>query len=326
MSGDGDSIADIVFQRTRTQQLVAEIAFGPALAFAVDQTSPTGIQGAILMWLMAALIGIPILRYLVFTDRIEHFDRLLDLTVRPVELFAILGVVQVFKFLGIEFIQPVTDSSAVGATAVIVVLGVLVYILGFELIFQKYRFSWGTLYYVKRLALEQQIDIQMDDVEEVAEATFQHPSQWARLKAAVGLLRLTLIRITFGQVAFHLLKDSIPERDDEAMDELRSYIEMSREGNSLTDSRGLWFAFGVSAVVVLPLLALMAGLISLVFATFGTIVLVMLIMRLSKHMVALSYIAFGTMDYEQFVTTNKRWFAMIAVYTLSVYLLIFYQF
>jgi hypothetical protein len=324
MSETGDSIADIVFQRPRSQQLVAEIAFGPALAFAVDQTAPVGIQGAILSWVMAALIGIPILRYLVFTDRIEHFDPLLNLTVRPVELFAILGVAQVFKFLGLEFLQPVSGLSEIEVTAVIAVVAVVFYILGFELIFQKYRFSWGTLFYVKRLSLEDQIDIQMDDVKEVAEAIFQHPSQWAQLKASVALLKLTLIRITFGQVAFHLLKDSIPNRDSEAIDELRSYIEMNQDGDSLTDSKGLGFAFGVAAVVVLPLLAVMAGVISLVFATFGTILLVMLIMRLTKHLVALSYIAFGTMDYGQFVTTNKRWFAMTAVYTTAVYLIIFY--
>jgi hypothetical protein len=324
MSGDGDSITDIVFQRPRNQQLVAEIAFGPALAFAVDQTTPTGIQGAILSWLMAALIGIPILRYLVFTDRIERFDRLLNLTVRPVEIFAILGVAQVFKFLGMEFLQPVSGLNEIEATAVISVVAAFMYILGFELLFQKYRFSWGTLFYVKRLALENQIDIQMDDTEEVAQAIFQHPSPWARLKASVGLLKLTLIRVTFGQVAFHLLKDSIPDRDDEAIDELRDYIKINRDGNSLTDSKGLWFAFGVAAVVVLPLLAVIAGLISLVFATFGTIALVLIIMRLTKHIVALSYIAFGTMDYEQFVTSNKRWFAMTTLYSLAVYLVIFY--
>jgi hypothetical protein len=324
MSGDGDSITDIVFQRPRNQQLVAEIAFGPALAFAVDQTAATGIQGAILSWLMAALIGIPILRYLVFTDRIERFDRLLNLTVRPVEIFAILGVAQVFKFLGMEFLQPVSGLNEIEATAVISVVAAFMYILGFELLFQKYRFSWGTLFYVKRLALENQIDIQMDDTEEVAQAIFQHPSPWARLKASVGLLKLTLIRVTFGQVAFHLLKDSIPDRDDEAIDELRDYIKINRDGNSLTDSKGLWFAFGVAAVVVLPLLAVIAGLISLVFATFGTIALVLIIMRLTKHIVALSYIAFGTMDYEQFVTSNKRWFAMTTLYSLAVYLVIFY--
>lgn len=324
MSGGGDSIADIVFQRSRSQQLVAEMAFAPALAFAVDQTAPTGIQGAILSWLMAALIGIPILRYLVFTDRIERFDRLLNLTVRPVELFAILGVTQVFKFLGIEFLQPVSGLSTIEATAVITAVAVLIFILSFELIFEKYRFSWGTLFYVKRLALEERTDIQVDDVEEVAEAIFQHPSQWTRLKAAVGLLKLTLIRVTFGQVAFHLLKDSIPDRDSEAIDELRGYIEINRDGNNVTDSKGLWFAFGVSAVVVLPLLALIAGAISLVFSTLGTIILVLLIMRLTKHIVVLSYIAFGTMDYEQFVTSNKRWFAMITLYTLAVYLVVFY--
>jgi len=128
MSESGDSIADIIFQRPRSQQLVAEIAFAPALAFAVDQTTPTGIQGAILSWLMAALIGISILRYLVFTDRVEHFDRLLDLTVRPVELIAIFGVVQVFKFLGMEFFQPVSGLNEIEATAIITAVAVLIYI------------------------------------------------------------------------------------------------------------------------------------------------------------------------------------------------------
>jgi hypothetical protein len=324
MSESGDSIADIIFQRPRSQQLVAEIAFAPALAFAVDQTTPTGIQGAILSWLMAALIGISILRYLVFTDRVEHFDRLLDLTVRPVELIAILGVAQVFKFLGMEFLQPVSGLNEIEATAIITAVAVLIYILGFELIFQKYRFSWGTLFYVKRLALENQIDIQMDDFDEVAETIFQHPSQWTRLNTAVGLLKLTLIRVTFGQVAFHLLKDSIPDRDDEAIDDLRSYVKINQNENNLTDSKGLCFAFGVAAIVALPLFAVIAGLISLVFATFGTVILVLLIMRLIKHIVALSYIAFGTMDYEQFVTSNKRWFAMITVYTITIHLVIFY--
>lgn len=272
-----------------------------------------------------ALIGTPIFRYLVFTDRIEHFDRLLDLTVRPVELFGLLGVVQVFKYLGGQFVQPIVDLNAIESTAVVTIIATFIYVSGFELIFQKYRFSWGTLFYVKRLALEQQIDIQMDDFEEVAGAIFQHGSAWAHLKAAIGYLNLTLIRVTLSQMAFHLLKDSIPDRDDAAIDELRGFIKMNQEGNNLTDSRGLWFAFGIAAVVVLPILAVIAGLLSLVFATLGSIILVMLIMRLSKHIVALSYIAFGTMDYEQFVTTNKRWFVMTVAYTVSVYLLIFYQ-
>lgn len=323
MSDGGDSLATIVFQRPRSQQLVAEIAFGPALAFAVDQTSPTGIQGALLTWAMAGLIGIPILRYLVFTDRIEHFDMLLDLTVRPVELFALLGVVQVFKYLGTEFLQPLVGLSEIETTAVVTVVAVLVFVVGFELIFQKYRFSWGTLFYVKRLALEQKIDIKMDDLQEVMQAILQHGSQWAQLKAAIGFLRLTLIRITFGQVAFHLLKDSIPDRDDEAIAELRNYVEINRENNTLTSSMGLWFAFTISAIVVLPVLAMIAGLLSLVVATFGSLVLVIAIMRLAKHIVALSYIAFGTMDYEQFVTTNRRWVMMMTGYTVAVYLLIF---
>ena len=164
----------------------------------------------------------------------------------------------------------------------------------------------------------------MDDVEEVMQAILQHGSPWAQLKAAIGYLKLTLIRVTFGQVAFHLLKDSIPDRDDEPIEALRNYVEMNRNGNTLTDSTGLWFAFTISAIVVLPLLAVIAGLLSLVVATFGSIVLVMIIMRLAKHIVALSYIAFGTMDYEQFVTTNRRWLVMMAGYTLGVYLLIFY--
>ena len=105
---------------------------------------------------------------------------------------------------------------------------------------------------------------------------------------------------------------------------MRSYIKINQNENDLTSSKGLSFAFGVAAVVALPLFAVIAGLISLVFATFGTVILVLLIMRLTKHVVALSYIAFGTMDYEQFVTSNKRWFAMITVYTITVHIVVFY--
>jgi hypothetical protein len=324
MGEDGESIADIVFQRSRSQQLVAEIAFGPALAFGVNQTSPTGIQGAILSWVMAALIGIPILRYLVFTDRIESFDRLLNITVRPVELFAVLGVAQVFKFLAIEFLLPISTLTEIEATAVVSVIAVIIYVLCFELIFQKYRFSWGTLFYVKRLALENQTNIQMDDIGEVSEAISQYPSQLSQLRAAFGLLKLTLIRITFGQVSFHLLKNSIPERDDNVVNKLRKYVEINSQENNLSSSKGLWFAFGVAAVVTIPLLAMIAWLISLFFNTFWTILFVLLIMRLTKHIVALSYISFGTMDYEQFVTSNKRWFVLTTAYTLAVYLVIFY--
>ena len=272
---------------------------------------------------MAALICIPILRYLVFTDRIEHFDRLLNLTVRPLELFAILGVVQIFKFLGLELVQPYIGVSGIESTLIVTVIATIVYIGGFELIFQKYQFSWGTLFYSKRVALEQQIDFNMEDLDEVTNEIFKHGSHWMRLKAASGLLKLTLIRVTFGQVAFHLLKNSIPDRDDEAIDELRNYIKMNQRDDAMTDSRGLWIAFAISGIVVLPTLVVIAGLISFVIATFGVVVLVMITMRLSKHIVALSYIAFGTMDYEQFVTTNRRWAVMMTGYTLAVYFVIF---
>jgi hypothetical protein len=324
MSKDGASIADIVFQRSRSQQLVAEIAFAPALAFGVNQTSPTGIQGAILSWVMAALIGIPILRYLVFTDRIKSFDRLLNLTVRPVELSAMLGVAQIFKFLAVEIFSPISALTKIEATAVVSVIAVIFYILVFELIFQKYRFSWGSLFYAKRLELENRTNIQMDDIGEVREAISQHTSQLSQLRAAFGLLKLTLIRITFGQASFYLLKNSIPERDDKAIDPLRNYVEINSQANGLSSSMGVWLAFGVAAVVTIPLFVVIAWLISLLFNTFGAILLVLIIMRLTKHIVALSYISFGTMDYEQFVTSNGQWFVMTTIYTLALYLIIFY--
>lgn len=321
---DGPSIADIVFQRSRTEQLVAEGLFGPALAYLVSQTHPAGIQGAILSWFMAALVGIPILRYLVFTDRIAEFDRLLGLTVRPVELFALLGLAQVFKYIATAFVQPFAGLNVLESTAVVTAIALIVYVTGFELIFQKYQFSWGTLFYVKRLVIEQEIGVRLEDIDEVAKTITQESSPVAQLRVMFWLLVMALLRVTFGQTAFHLLRGSIPDREDDAIEELRTFVKMNESGHNLTDSRGLWFAFGVCAVVILPTLALIGELISLVLASFGTIILVMFIMRLTKHIVALSYIAFGTMDYEQFVTTNKRWLVMVVTYTVSVYLLIFY--
>lgn len=321
--GNEESIADIIFRRSRQEQLVAEGLFGPTLAYLVSLTSPTGIQGAILSWAMAFLVVIPVFRYLVFTDRIAPFDQFLDLTVRPVELCAILGVVQLFKYSGTQFLG--LSLNVLQTTALITTGATLFYIIIFELVFRKYRFCWGTLFYVKLLTLKKTIDIPLDDFEVVFRSIMENPSNRGRLRAAFGLLKLTLIMVTFGQTAYYLLKDSIPEREeDESIEELRGFVEENQENRAFNERQGVWFAFGVSAVVVLPALAGISWVLSLVVATFGTLILTLLIMRLTKHIVALSYIAFGTMEFEQFVTTNRRWLVLTTTYTSSVYLLHFY--
>ena len=275
------------------------------------------------MWAMAFLVVIPIARYLVFTDKIAPFDEFLDLTVRPVELCSILGVIQLFKFVA-ENIPSLNSTFKINElTAIVTLLATIAYILGFELIFKKYRFSWGTLFFFKRLAFEEKLEISLDDPKEVIRTIQTPTSTMAQLRIGLHLLKLSFIQVIWGQTAFHLLKDSLPERDDELVKSQTEFVGLNRK-EPRQERIGFWFVVAVSTVI-LPVLFVIAWILSIVFtSSIGQLLLAMVIMRLTKHIVGLSYIAFGTMDYEQFVTnSNTRWIIMIAFYTACVYLLFF---
>lgn len=69
--------------------------------------------------------------------------------------------------------------------------------------------------------------------------------------------------------------------------------------------------------------AIIAWGLSIALASLGTMILVLVIMRMTKHIVGFTYIGFGALRYDQFVTTNKRSIALTAVFIVAIYLLMF---
>ncbi len=44
-----DSLSEIIFRHSRSEQLTVELVFAPLLAFLVGLTSPSGLRGAFIM-------------------------------------------------------------------------------------------------------------------------------------------------------------------------------------------------------------------------------------------------------------------------------------
>lgn len=318
-------VSDIIFRRPKSHQFSAEIAIGSAIAFFLSQTPRTGTQGTVLTGVMALLVVIPVLRFLVDTGRYTPAEEFLGYSVRPLELSTILGVVYLFQYVADQFLSSYTALRLIELTAILAVAATILYIVCFEFLFKTYRFSWGTLFYVKTLSVKQSISVPLDDPDALFDAFATQDSNLARLKAAFTVLLQALLMVTWGQTAFHLLKDSIPERDDdeEHLKTLQTYVEKNRNSDQLGNRIGLWFTFLLAALIVLPVFAIIAWGLSLVLASFGMMILVLVIMRVTKHIVGFTYIAFGALRYDQFVTTNKRAIALTAVYVAAVYLVIF---
>lgn len=317
-------VSNIIFGRPKSQQFTAEIAIGSGLAFFLSQTPQTGTQGTVLTGIMALLVVIPVLRFLVDTGRYTPAEKFMGHSARPLELSTILGLVHLFQHVADRFFASYTTLSLIELTAIIAVVATLLYVILFELLFKTYRFSWGTLFYVKTLSIKQDIEVPLDDPDALFEAIQAHESNMARLKAALKILLQALLMVAWGQTAYHLLKNSIPEREgDKHLNELRVYVANTRSGNQLGNQIGIWFTLFLAALVVFPVFAIITWGLSLVLASFGTMILVLVIMRVTKHLVGFTYIAFGALRYEQFVTTNKRSIALTSLYIAAVYLLIF---
>lgn len=141
-------LSDIIFQRTLSQQLKFEGAFAPLLALIVGLTTPQGFRGTFIVVAVVGLVIIAFLRWLTFTGRFANEELFIEKTVRPVELCAIIGIVQIFYF-GADQLQSFTTLDFPVLMTSLVVLGTILYILFVELVFRTYRLGWGSLYYLR---------------------------------------------------------------------------------------------------------------------------------------------------------------------------------
>lgn len=311
---ESEYLTDIIFQRPLKQQLQFELGFAPLLATVVGLMTPEGIRGAIVIAVVVSLVVIAFLRWLTFTGRFANEELFIEQTVRPVELCAIIGVVQVFHY-GATRIDQLVSLSVAEATTLLAIVGTVLFIVFAEFLFHTYQLGWGSLFYLRyRNAIEKTGDLSS------AEDVIEHIES---VGALFGLLVATVLGRMYMEVGYYVLRNAIPDRRDEYIDELHEFVQEVEKVKSGGRNLGIVGTFAISAVVVLPVFGGVAWGLSLVFGTFGSLVLALITMRVTKHIVGFSYIAFGTLRFDQFITTNKRSIGLLAAYTAVVYLLFF---
>jgi len=313
---DSDYLTEIIFQRSRKQQLQFELGFAPLLATVVGLMTPDGIQGAVIIAAVVALVVMAFLRWLTFTGRFANEELFIKQTVRPVELCAIIGVVQVFHY-GANNISQLASIPVPEAMTLLSVLGTVLFIVFAELVFHTYQLGWGSLFYLRyRNAAEK-----MGDLSSPEEVIRRIES----VGALFGLLVVTVLGRMYLEVGYYLLRDAIPDRRDKYIDELHEFVQEVEKLKSGGRNLGIIGTFAISAVVVLPVFGGVAWGLSLLLGTFGSVALALVTMRVTKHLVGFSYIAFGTLRFDQFITTNRRSIGLLVVYTAVVYALFFFS-
>jgi len=322
-SVDGDYVSDIVFQRSISEQFGAELAIGPALALAVGQIPSSGYRQTLLSVAMVVLVFSSVFRFLAFTDRFADPERVSRLTVRPLQISAIICLVQIVQFASIELSAFVPSIETVGLSLLITLLGTVLFILGYESVFQTYRFSWGVLYYVKVVSINQSIGMDLDDIDAVSEFINSEDSIWNSMKTAVSLLLFQVLRAVYVSVAYFLLRDSIPEEEDNPyIDELQTWVNAHRDQKPISDRASIGFALGISGMVVFPVYFVLSWTLSWILGPVLTVLGVVVVMRLLQHVVNVAYISFGGLRYDQVLTTNARSVAIDAMYTLVVWVML----
>ncbi|WP_436931246.1 hypothetical protein [Halosimplex halobium] len=311
---DPNYLSEIIFQRSLKQQLRFEFGFAPLLTTLVILTAPGGTRGAVIIVAVVSLVIMAFLRWLTFTGRFADENRFLQQTVRPVELCAIIGVIQIVQY-GATKLSPLVSLTVVNITTLLAVIGTLAFIVFVEFVFHTYQLGWGSLFYLRyRKAVEETGEL--NSIEDVI-------GQFESVGALFRLLGITILGRMYMEVGYYVLQGAIPDRQDKYIEELAEFVQEVQELKSGTRNWGITGTLVLSLVVVLPVFVGIAWGLSLVLGTFGSLVLALITMRVVKHIVGFSYIAFGTLRFDQFITTNKRSIALLTGYTAIVYLMFF---
>lgn len=320
-----ERLTDIIFQRSRDNEISNETQFSGFLAGLVGITLPSGIQGAFIVSAAVLLFGISIMRRLTHTGRYSNGERFLKYTIRPVELCAIICVTHFLTYIGHHLI-PFINLSLIEVVTLLAVVTYIAYVTFVEVWLGTYRLGWGALFYVRWMKANERFGYPTS-VEELVETMF---SRISGIREAISWLVLSILKRIWLETAYYVLRGALPDKQDEYIRELNEFVENVREVKRDTVNIGVAGTFTISTVVVVPVFIATAFVIATVINFLSALnigvlsmLLVLVTMRLTKHVVAYTYIAFGTLDFSDYITTNKRSIALLLTYTAVVYMLFF---
>lgn len=324
---DDQTISDIIFKRSREDQLQFETIFGGLLFSLVTISAPSGIQGGLIILSGVSLLVLSTLRWQTHRGRFSNGDTFLQKTIRPVEICAIICVIQIATVI-VGLLPELPFLSLIETTAILTAISYIAYVGLGEAIFGTYRLGWGTLFYLRwREAHEF-----MGGATSIEEYRADLVDRVSNFRDMFYVLALSFIKRMYLETAYFVLDGAIPDERDEYLDELHQFVTAAREIKYGSVNLGVTGTMGLSGVVVLSVFLVLSFVIASVVNVFSGIgvgaldvFLVLGITRISKHIVAFSYIWFGTLDFEDYITTNGRSIGLILSYTAVVYLLFFFQ-
>lgn len=119
-----ERLSDIIFERSRENELTFETHFGGFLFALVSVTSPSGIQVGIILLADGLLCGMSIIRWQSYKGRFANDEVFLQRTIRPVDLCAIICVVHLATVIA-GFLPEVSFFTSIETTAALTIVAYL---------------------------------------------------------------------------------------------------------------------------------------------------------------------------------------------------------
>lgn len=295
-----DTVVGIVFKREVDEGADFEAVFSAILSTVVLASLPVGEQ-AVYLKVGAILLSVfTLFRWMAVKGRFADEMHVLSSSIRFVEFLSIVClfhvVYTVIGVLPVSFgLSPLVAAST--ASIFVTIASVVV----FELVLRNYRIWWGPVFFVRAAATKRE-----------AEATTN----------TVRFVVLSLLSFIWVLTAYFTLRDTIPNEDEDAWNDLREFVHNVEDslGKNSQEISG-YVAFVVSGIIVLPILAALAFVLSLVLGSFMEVFLLLLGIRGLKHVIGFLSLAYGTATLEMHLQTNGRAILTHTLYTGSIYYL-----
>ena len=302
---EDQSISAILFDLSRDDQIQFEVVTSGILSAVTLATAPPGLKGNIIRASALILPAIAVFHWSVANSRFSNEELYFEHTYRVVEF---LGIIVAFHVVhtSVALVSPVLPFSVGSAASHLVgaIVLTLISILFIEFVYHAYILFWGTATYIYASSAAESVE---------------NPDSTLDAVANYFLYQFT------SQLSYRLLKDNIPEGDSEEFQDLRRFVSQIEEALDDDEDPSLTRLFIVAAVIVVPVFASIAYLLSasVVRVPYLDVVLILFSTRITKHTIEVPALIFGTLSFPAYLQTNLKTILTIAVYTASVYWLFF---
>ena len=294
------TVVEIIFDRGTEEGAEIEMVFSSILTGIVLATLPEGPRSTYLLLAGVLLSLFSVFRLLSVKSRYSDEKAILSSSIRAVEFFYVICLFHVIFALSELPLQYLSTSQLLVASILSIIISFVMIVL-FEFGLGNYRIWWGSVFFVRAAAGQQEIE---------------------ESNSIGRILILSILSFIFMLTSYFVLRNSIPEGDREAWADLREFVSNVEEKiGSKGQAVSGYVALLASGLIVLPVIALLAFALSLAVGGFLELFILFLALRLLKHIVGFLNLAYGTATLQMHIQTNLRGLATQAIHVVAVYYL-----